>query len=97
MTFSDKPQARLEPFECDECTNEVEGVCSTCGAYVCGSCFNGGHEYKNHGPIHGRTHRSEWFIKPLLVQWWRCGKGSKERGWRRCTTADECNEKGCIR
>lgn len=50
--FSDEPQARLETFECDECTNEVEGICSVCSAYVCGSCFNGNHEWKIHGQVH---------------------------------------------
>jgi len=60
--LSDEPQATLDTFECDECTNEVEGVCSVCGAYVCGSCFNGNHEWRwrtpgtpTSWPTHGPT------------------------------------------
>ncbi len=55
--WSSEPTSTLKPLACDECDNEIEGICSTCGAYVCGSCFNGNHEYKVHGPSSRPLHR----------------------------------------
>jgi hypothetical protein len=41
----DAPLATFLPSVCQECDNEVEGVCSACDAHICGSCFN-----EVHGP-----------------------------------------------
>lgn len=35
--------------------------------------------------------------RPLLVQFWRCGKAHSDRGWSRCQTPDECRKGGCVK
>jgi hypothetical protein len=37
------------------------------------------------------------YVRPLLVQWYRCGMALRGRGWRRCTAPAECKAGGCVR
>lgn len=34
-------------------------------------------------------------IRPLLVQFYRCGRIHQGRGWVKCRTPETCYEKGC--
>jgi len=34
-------------------------------------------------------------VKPLLVQFYRCGRASRSRAWTKCRTPELCTEKGC--
>jgi hypothetical protein len=35
-------------------------------------------------------------IVPVQVTFWRCGIPTRGRGWRRCSTPEQCQAEGCV-
>lgn len=56
---AEQPTCELVMARCEECDNEIEGICNLCHALVCGSCFNGYHEFRDHG----QADRREWEVR----------------------------------
>ncbi len=36
-------------------------------------------------------------IRPVLVQFYRCGRAQRDRGWVKCTVPATCEIQGCLR